>query len=66
MRYGFLIEYGDPGNIHMVVREALESDLLAIGENACSDVEANYTWEASAEKIERIYEGLKKLRGMSI
>jgi len=36
---GFLIEYGDPGNICDVVKE-------------------NYTWEKSAEKIERIYKSL--------
>jgi len=55
---GFLIEYGDPGNICDVVKEALDSDLMSIGENARKDVEVNYTWEKSAEKIEQIYEGL--------
>ncbi|MDI6888784.1 MAG: glycosyltransferase family 4 protein [Methanocellales archaeon] len=55
---GFLIEYGDPGNICDVVKEALDSDLMSIGENAKKDVEVNYTWEKSAEKIEQIYEGL--------
>lgn len=55
---GFLIEYGDPANIYGVVNEALNSDLAEMGENARKDVEANYTWERSAEKIERIYEGL--------
>jgi glycosyltransferase involved in cell wall biosynthesis len=55
---GFLIEYGDPDNIHGVVREALESDIKAIGENARMDVKTNYAWETSAGKIEKIYEGL--------
>jgi len=55
---GFLIEYGDPDNTYKVVQEALGSDLKAIGENARADVEANYTWEKSAGKIERIYEEL--------
>jgi glycosyltransferase involved in cell wall biosynthesis len=55
---GFLIEYGHPDNIYGVAREALELDLAAIGENARRDVKANYSWEISAGKIERIYEGL--------
>lgn len=55
---GFLIEYGNPDNIHKVVNEALKSDLLAIGENARADVEANYAWEVSTGKIEKIYEEL--------
>jgi len=55
---GFLIEYGDPSNICDVVKEALDSDLMSIGENARKDVEVNYTWEKSAEKIEQIYEDI--------
>lgn len=55
---GFLIDYGSPDNIYNVVREALASDLAVIGENARRDVKANYSWESSAGKIERIYEGL--------
>lgn len=55
---GFLIEYGDPDNIYETVKEALLSDLEEIGENARRDVKANYSWEISAGKIERIYEGL--------
>lgn len=55
---GFLIGYGSPDNIYNVVREALASDLAVIGENARRDVKANYSWEATAGKIERIYEGL--------
>lgn len=38
-----LIEYGDPDNIHEVVKEVLDSNLTTIGENARKDVEANYT-----------------------
>ncbi len=60
---GFLIEYGDPGNIQKVVRESLKSDLPAIGENARTDVETNYTWEASAGKIEKLY--MRLIRGKS-
>lgn len=55
---GFLIEYGNPDNIEKVVQEALGSDLQVTGENARADVAENYAWEASAGKIEKIYEGL--------
>lgn len=59
---GFLIGYDDPMDIIAKTKEALGSDLEAIARNAKKNVEDNYTWQKSAEKIEQIYEDAIKRR----
>lgn len=55
---GFLIEYGNSSAIYDAVTEALNADLDKIGNNAREEVKTKYTWEESAQKVEKIYKDL--------
>jgi len=56
---GYLFKKGDGGSFTRTLAEVLDDKNTQVGKNARKTiVENNYTWDKSAEILQRVYEGL--------